>query len=152
MHLEGLEDEDSLAEVPARVCGDERHGVLGNREALVLRDEVEHRLHLFPACAVSTGSKPREQGGGEIGTHLLGAGRGDAHEKTTRADGGDELAGAVRTEDEAHVGHVLLHRAAERGLGVACERVGFMDDNDYMRRGTLHEHRPGGREEGGAYP
>ena len=106
LHLERLEDEDRLAHVPVRVLRDELRGAVGDGEALALGNEVEHGLHLLRVW-----------------------GR-DAHEQAPGADGRYELARAVRAEDEAHVGHVLLHRPAQRGLRVARERVRLMDDDD----------------------
>lgn len=68
--------------------------------------------------------------------HFLVSRSRDADEETTTADGRDNLARAVRAHDEAHVGHVLLHRAAERGLRVARERVRLVDNDDWRSAGT----------------
>ena len=86
---------------------------------------------MFPAwkCGSKSGRPWR---GERLGSRLqlLRIRRRDAHE-TAALDGGDEAAGAVRAEDDAQVGHVFLHGAAEGGLRVAREAVRFVDDDDW---------------------
>lgn len=144
LHLESLEDEDRLAHVAVRVRSDELHRLFGYREPFPLPDKVQHGLHLItthggrshvsaPAfCCVSLALQQCERARRK--THLIRTGRGDAHEETPGADRRDELAGAVRAEDETHVRHVLLHRPAQRRLRVARERVRFVDHHNLRAR------------------
>ena len=58
-------------------------------------------------------------------------GRRDADEQRAAADRGDDACGGVGEEDEADVVGILFHGAAEGGLGVARQVVGFVDDDDF---------------------
>lgn len=62
--------------------------------------------------------------------NLLHRRRRNTNQQTSTPDGRDDIAGAVREQDKAQIGTVLLHRATEGGLSVASEMVGFIDDDD----------------------
>lgn len=103
LRVDGLEHQQGLAQVAARVFGD----------ALVQgRDDLPV---LLLACLA--------EGVADLG---LG-GRGDAHQQRPTADRGDDAGRAVRHQDQAHVGAVLLHCPSQRGLRVATQPVGLVD-------------------------
>lgn len=104
--VDGLEHQQGPPQVPARLAGD----------AFVQR---RHRLPVFSPGRL-------RQGVDDLGLR----GRGDADEQRPRPDGRDDAGRAVGHEDQPDVGAVLLHRAAQGGLRVAAEPVGFVDDHD----------------------
>ena len=104
--MHGLVHQQGLPQIPAAVLGDAA---------------VE---------AVEDGPALAAGGGGEDGAYVVGGRGGDADEQGAAADGGDDVGGAVGEQDQAQVGAVLLHGAAEGGLGVAGQVVGLVDDDD----------------------
>ena len=66
----------------------------------------------------------------EVGGDRVVVDLGEPEDGTAGLDGVDDLRGVVAGEDEPRVVRELLHRAAERGLGVVGERVGLVEEDD----------------------
>lgn len=62
--------------------------------------------------------------------NLVHCWRRNTDQQTSTPDGRNDVAGAVREQNKAQVGAVLLHRATEGRLSVSSEMVGFIDDDN----------------------
>jgi hypothetical protein len=64
--------------------------------------------------------------------HLVLGGSADPQQQATTANGADDPTRRVGAEDDTKVGGELLHGSTKGGLGVAGEKIGFVDDDDWQ--------------------
>lgn len=56
--------------------------------------------------------------------------RRNPHKQRSRPDRPNDICRAVRNQDQPQIGRVFFHSPTQRGLGIAREVVGFVDDDD----------------------
>ena len=111
-----LEHQQRPPKVPAALLGDPRAELIAPLELLALGCVLQDLDDLLPRR------------------------RRDTHQQRTRLDGRDDVCRRVRDQDQPQVRRVLLHRPPQRGLGIASQVLGLIDDYDLepLPRGQIH--------------